>query len=90
MEFFWKLISKLFIKSPEQRKFFYKAISRAGVKKYLELNDFPIENVTVSENKTTYIINSNYNEMELLNDVKVPLNNKCDYFTVTWNIYSYF
>lgn len=37
MEFFWKLISKLFIKSPEQRKFFYKAISKAGIKKYLEL-----------------------------------------------------
>lgn len=56
----------------------------------LELNDFPIENVSVSENKTTYIINSDYNEMKLLNDVKVPLSNKCDYFTVTWNIYSYF
>ena len=55
----------------------------------LELNDFPIENVTVSENKTVYIIDSNYNEMELLNDLKIPLNNSCDYFTQTWNIFSY-
>lgn len=56
----------------------------------LQLEGFPIENVTSSENKTVYIINSNYNEMELLNKLKIPLNNKCDYFTITWNTFSYF
>ena len=40
-------------------------------------------------NKITYKINPNYNEMKLLNDLKVPLNNSCEYYTVSWNIYSY-
>ena len=40
-------------------------------------------------NKTTYHIDSSYNEMELINDLKVPLNNSCEYYTVSWNIYSY-
>jgi len=41
-------------------------------------------------NKTTYHFDPNYNEMELINDLKIPLNNSCEYYTVTWNIYSYF
>lgn len=40
-------------------------------------------------NKITYHIDQNYNEMELINDLKVPLNNSCEYYTVTWNAYSY-
>lgn len=40
-------------------------------------------------NKTTYHINPDYNEMDLINDLKVPLNNSCEYYTVSWNIYSY-
>lgn len=40
-------------------------------------------------NKITYKIDPSYNEMELLNDLKVPLNNSCEYYTVSWNIYSY-
>ena len=40
-------------------------------------------------NKTTYHIDPSYNEMELVNDLKVPLNNSCEYYTVSWNIYSY-
>lgn len=55
----------------------------------LELDDFPIENITHEQNKTIYIMNSDYNEMELLNDLKIPLNNSCDYYTVSWNIFSY-
>lgn len=47
-----------------------------------------IDNVT-GVNKTTYHIDSSYNEMELINDLKVPLNNSCEYYTVTWNAYSY-
>ena len=55
----------------------------------IELNSIPVENVSVSDNKTVYIINSDYNEMELLNDIKIPLTNSCDYFTQTWNTFSY-
>ena len=40
-------------------------------------------------NKTTYHINPKYNEMQLINDLKYPLNNSCEYYTVSWNIYSY-
>ena len=40
-------------------------------------------------NKTTYHIDPSYNEMQLINDLKYPLNNSCEYYTVSWNIYSY-
>lgn len=56
----------------------------------LELHGFPIENVSTNGNKTVYIIDSNYNERELLNNLTIPLKNKCDYFTLTWNTVSYF
>ena len=47
-------------------------------------------NITMEKiNSTTYHAPSDYNEMELLNDLKVPLNNSCRYYTVSWNIYSY-
>ena len=42
-----------------------------------------------SLNRTTYHIDPDYNEMGLINDLKVPLNNSCEYYTVSWNIYSY-
>ncbi|WP_303737839.1 hypothetical protein [Methanobrevibacter millerae] len=67
----------------------YYEVDVANPTDNLELNNFSIENVSHSENKTIYIMNSNYNEMELLNDLKVPLNNSCDYYTVSWNIFSY-
>ena len=40
-------------------------------------------------NKTIYRFDPSYNEMELINDLKIPLKGKCDYYTVTWNAYSY-
>lgn len=46
------------------------------------------ENDTLA-NKTTYHIDPHYNEMKLINDLNVPLNNSCEYYTVSWNIYSY-
>ena len=48
--------------------------------------DFKYDNAL---NKTTYHIAPEYNEMQLINDLKVPLNSSCEYYTVTWNIYSY-
>ena len=55
----------------------------------IKLNDFPVESIQHTENKTIYIINSNYNEINLIEDLKTSLNNKCDYYTISWNIYSY-
>ena len=40
-------------------------------------------------NRTIYHVDPSYNEMELINDLKVPLNNSCEYYTVSWNSYSY-
>jgi hypothetical protein len=40
-------------------------------------------------NKTTYHIDPQYNEMKLINDLRAPLDNSCEYYTVSWNIYSY-
>ena len=42
-----------------------------------------------NSNKTTYHVDPNYNEMQLINDLKVPLRNSCEYYTITWNAYSY-
>ncbi len=42
-----------------------------------------------TSNKITYRIDPTYNEMQLLNDLKFPLNNSCEYYTVSWNAYSY-
>ena len=44
---------------------------------------------TTGLNKTTYHIDSSYNEMKLINDLNVPLKNSCEYYTVSWNVYSY-
>ena len=37
-----------------------------------------------------YHVSSNYTEKDLINDLKIPLNNSCEYYTVSWNIYTYF
>lgn len=47
------------------------------------------DNSTPGMNKIIYKIDSSYNEMELLNYLKIPLNNSCEYYTVSWNAYSY-
>ena len=52
----------------------------------VEVTDF--DNNT-NQNKTTYHIDPRYNEMELVNDLKIHLKDACDYYTVSWNIYSY-
>ncbi len=51
----------------------------------VDFGDIPIEKIS----NDTYYVDSSYNEMELLNDLKAPLNNSCDYYTVSWNAYSY-
>ncbi|WP_292807897.1 hypothetical protein [Methanobrevibacter sp.] len=59
----------------------------------IDLGNISIEAVNYENhtnlNKTTYKIDPSYNEMALLNDLMTPLNNSCEYYTVSWNIYSY-
>ena len=57
----------------------------ANISDDVDFGDIPIEKIT----DKTYRVDSSYNEMELINDLKVPLNNSCDYYTVSWNAYSY-
>ena len=52
----------------------------------VEVIDNEYDNKT---NKTTYHIDPQYNEMKLINDLRAPLDNSCEYYTVSWNIYSY-
>ena len=61
-------------------------------------NDIDLGNISVevidheshtNPNKTTYHIEPTYNEMELINDLRIPLDNSCEYYTVSWNIWSY-
>ena len=56
----------------------------------IEMTGIDVENITINNNTTTYIINPHYNEMDLLNRIKVQLNNSCEYYTLSWNMMTYF
>lgn len=69
----------------------YYTVDIANPTEHIDLGNITpkvIDNTTAL-NKTTYHIDSSYNEMQLINDLKVPLKNSCEYYTVSWNIYSY-
>lgn len=53
------------------------------------LNQYDALNVTEDENKTTIHLSNEYNEMELLNNLAIDLDGKCDWYSLSWNIYSY-
>ena len=59
----------------------------------VDLGNISVEAINYAENtnvnKTIFKVEPTYNEMELINDLKVPLNNSCEYYTVSWNAYSY-
>ncbi|MGN0177463.1 MAG: hypothetical protein ACI389_06495 [Methanobrevibacter sp.] len=63
----------------------YYTVEIEGISDNVDFGDIPIKKI----NNETYHVDSSYNEMELLNDLKIPLNNSCEYYTVSWNIYSY-
>lgn len=63
----------------------YYTVEIADIADNVDFGDIPIEKI----NNETYHVDSSYNEMELINDLKVPLNNSCEYYTVSWNAYSY-
>lgn len=53
------------------------------------LDQYDVLNVTENENKTTVYLSNQYNEMELLNNLAIDLEGKCDWYSLSWNIYSY-
>lgn len=63
----------------------YYTVEIVNISDDVDFGDIPITHI----NNTTYHVDSSYNEMQLINDLKIPLNNSCEYYTVSWNIYSY-
>ena len=63
----------------------YYTVEIANISDDVDFGDIPIEKIS----NGTYHVDSSYNEMELINDLKIPLKNKCEYYTVSWNVYSY-
>lgn len=53
------------------------------------LNQYDTLNLTEHQNKTTVYLSNEYNEMELLNNLAITLDGKCDWYSLSWNIYSY-
>ena len=53
------------------------------------LNQYDSLNLTEDGNKTTVYLSNQYNEMELLNNLAIDLEGKCDWYSLSWNIYSY-
>lgn len=53
------------------------------------LNQYDTLNLTEDGNKTIVHLSNQYNEMELLNNLAVSLDGKCDWYSLSWNIYSY-
>ena len=53
------------------------------------LNQYDTLNVTEDKNNTIVYLSNEYNEMELLNNLAIDLNGKCDWYSLSWNIYSY-
>ncbi|WP_297980105.1 hypothetical protein [uncultured Methanobrevibacter sp.] len=56
----------------------------------IDLSEYDVLEIEhASENRTIAYISNEYNEMELLNDLVLSLDGKCDWYSLSWNIYSY-
>lgn len=55
----------------------------------IDFGEIPIESMLKEDNNITLNISSSMNEQDVINDLKIPLKDKCEYYTVSWNIYSY-
>lgn len=55
----------------------------------LNLSQYPIEYVSHEDGKISYHIDSYLNEIELTKELSKSLNHSCDYYTISWNVYSY-
>ncbi|AMD18428.1 hypothetical protein TL18_02775 [Methanobrevibacter sp. YE315] len=63
----------------------YYTVEIANISDNVDFGAIPIEKIS----NERYHVDSSYNEMELINDLKIPLKDKCEYYTVSWNAYSY-
>ena len=71
----------------------YYTVDIANPSQDIDLGNISVEVIDCEHDnntdKITYHIDPQYNEMELINDLKVPLRDSCEYYTVSWNAYSY-
>ena len=56
----------------------------------IDINNYTTIKIENTTDKTIIHFSPEYNELDLLNSLKIPLKNKCDYYTLSWNGYSYF
>ncbi|MDL2271194.1 hypothetical protein LJC03_05250, partial [Methanobrevibacter sp. OttesenSCG-928-I08] len=69
----------------------YYEINISNLKEEIDFKqDYSTLKIVEDKNTTNILISNKYNENELLNNLSSTLKNKCDYFTVSWNGYSYF
>ena len=54
-----------------------------------DLNQYDTLNLTNDGNNTIVYLSNEYNEMQLLNNLAISLDGKCDWYSLSWNIYSY-
>ena len=55
----------------------------------LDLDGYNVLDIKEDGNRTVAHLSNEYNEMELLNDLAIDLDGKCDWYGLSWNIYSY-
>jgi hypothetical protein len=69
----------------------YYEVNISNLTEEIDFNQYYSTLKLVENKNNTYILISNeYNENELLNNLSDTLKSKCDYFTLSWNGYSYF
>lgn len=52
-------------------------------------NNYTVIDTIENGNKTIIHLSNEYNEMELLNQLAIQLNGKCEWYSLSWNVYSY-
>ncbi len=75
----------LFLSVPD-----YYEVTVLGVSDDIELAGYEVLSSRTVNDKTIFKLNSNYNELELLNNLTLNLKGKAEGFFISWNFYSFF
>lgn len=80
-----RILLGLFVSVPD-----YYEVTVLGVSDDIELTDYEVLSSRTVNDKTIFKLNSNYNELELLNNLTLTLKGKAEGFFISWNFYSFF
>lgn len=80
-----RVILGLFASVPD-----YYEVTIIGVPEEIELLDYNVLSTRVVNNKTIITLDSNYDEIYLINDLASSLEGKSEVFFISWNFYSFF